>query len=232
MTTDEAEQVEASWDRVAHQRALLLQRRCGHCAERLRAKVLLRGLDCPRCGRPARWPGALDAESLADAVDTRWRRRRWLVYGLVTLSTGATGFLPVVPTVITVIVMIVVRHSFLREPMRWFSPGRKLVTGLNLKLWLVLVSSLTLAANAMLSLLPFVNIVLNALVCLGTTALFVEVALVYLRGRLRREASEGPGLELWEWGVPALLAGLVLVAMLTALGALVMTVEFLDGLVT
>lgn len=223
--------LEGSWSIDAHRRALMLRRRCSACAEAVGPKVLFRGAPCPRCGQTSTWPMADDADSLIEAVQEKWRRRRVLIYTLVTVSTALTGFLPVVPTLIAVIFMIVLRHAFMREPLQWFSPGRRVVTGLNLKLWLVTVSGLTLGVNAILALLPFLNIVLNAAACLATTALFVEVALRYLGGRLRREASDGPSLELWEWGVPALLTGAIIGVGIAATGAVILVWDLISEFV-
>lgn len=203
---DRGERAEAgTFDRDAHSRALMLRRRCGHCAERVPATVLLRGQGCPHCGREVGWPAGADAESILAALDRRWRRRRWPAYLLVTLSAAATGFLPFLPTIVSVIFMVYVRLAILRDPVSWFGPSRRILTRVGLKLWLVTVGSVNLALVSVFALVPFANVVLAGLASLATSALFVEVALVYLRGRLRREAEHGPELEAWEWGVPAAL---------------------------
>jgi hypothetical protein len=219
----------AVFDVDAHRRALLLRRRCGTCAECVGPAVLLRGEPCPHCGSVARWPSTA-SESLLDALAARWRRRRWVVYGLLALSTGLTGFLPVIPTLVAAVFMIALRHTLMREPLKWFGPPRRLVTGINLKLWLVSVAALTLVATTLLSLVPFANVPLNAVACLATTALFVEVSLVYLRDRLRREATGGAGLDAWEWGVPALLAGLALVTTAMGVAAVAATLSVLESI--
>lgn len=209
----------------------MLRRRCCACAEPVGPNVLFRGQPCSKCGQESTWPVSGDADSLIEAIQQKWRRRRTIVYLLVAGSTALTGFLPIVPTLIAVAFMIVLRHTFMREPMQWFSPGRRVVTGLNLKLWLVTVSGLTLILNALLGLIPFANIVLNAGACLATTALFVEVALRYLGGRLRREASDGPALEPWEWGVPALLTATIVCVGIAAVGVVLMTWELISEVV-
>lgn len=219
-----------AWDQEAHQRALMLQRRCGYCAERVGPGVLLRGKPCPHCGRDLRWPSATDAESVIAAVEGRWKRRRWWIYGLVTGSAALTGFLPFVPTLVALGFMVVLRYSLLREPLEWFSRGRRLTSKFTLKLWLVTIGCLTLTVNELLNVLLFVNVFLKAAVCLGTTALFVEVSLWFLRGRLRREAYQGPDLDGWEWGVPAALMGGVLVLGASAILAVVLTWEVVVGL--
>ena len=216
------------WDQEAHQRKLMLERRCPHCAEQVSAMVLFGGKPCA-CGRSIAWPAGPDAESVIEAVEGRWRRRRWWVYGLVTLSTGLTGFLPIVPTLVAIGFMIFLRYALLREPLDWFSRGRRITSRFVLKLWLVTVGCLALGVNELLNLLVFVNLFLKAGVCLATTALFVEVSLWYLRGRLRREAHHGPTLEGWEWGLPAGLIGGVLVMGTAALVAVVATWEVLSS---
>ena len=64
---------------------------------------------------------------------------------------------------------------------------------------------------------------------MATTALFVEVSLWFLRGRLRREASYGPTLQGWEWGLPAGLIGGTLVIGTAALIAVIATWEVLSS---
>lgn len=217
--------------KATHQRALLLARRCSHCAERIEPAVLFRNAPCPRCGRKIEWPTAKRASSLSEVIGRRWRRRRWLIYGLVALSSGLTGFLPVLPTVVATVFMIVLRYSFMREPMAWFSPARKLVTGLNLKLWLVTVSCLTLLMNTLMSFLPFINVPLNAVVGAVMTAIFVEISLLYLHGRLERE-EETHELDDWEWGFAALLFALTVLFGSLALGLLIGTRELYLSLFT
>lgn len=225
-------EADATWNIEHHRRALILRKRCSFCAEPIGPSVLFRAQPCPSCSNQVLWPYSEDSETLIDALSRKWSRRRWWVYGLVTLSTGATGFLPIVPTLIAVTVMIVLRYSFLREPLQWFSPARKFTTGFNLKLWLVTVSCVTLALNSILSLLPVANVVLNAVACLGTTALFVEVAIVFLRNRLGQEARSGSALETWEWAVPAGLLALTLATIASAIVATLWIWDFIQGLFT
>jgi len=206
------------FDPDAHSRALMLRRRCGRCAERVAASELLRAGNCPRCGGQLGWPCAADTESIIEAIDRRWRRRRWPVYIFVTVTAALTGFVPLLPTIVSVAVMIYLRLAILREPVSWFGPGRRILAKVGLKLWLVTVGCINLALISAAALVPFVNVVLSGVVSVATSALFVEVALVYLRGRLRQEAEAGPRLEAWEWGVPlALVAGMAAAAAGSAL---------------
>jgi hypothetical protein len=156
-------------------------------------------------------------DSIIAGIDRRWRARRLVFYAVVTVTTALAGFLPFLPTLLSVASMVYVRLAVLREPVQWFGPGRRLVTRFALKLWLVAVGSLTLVLNSLAVLVPFANVPLSGAICLGANVLFVEVALVYLRGRLRREAETGPALESWEWGVPA---GLVVATVGALAGAI------------
>lgn len=210
---------ETVWDQEAHSRALLLKRRCGRCAERVPASALLRAAACPHCGERLGWPAAEDAASLIAALNARWAKRRWPVYGLVAASTAVTGFLPLLPTLVSIAFLLYIRLAILREPVGWFSPARRVLSRLALKLWFLAIGCLNLALVSLVALVPFANVVLSGLVSLATTALFVEVALDYLRGRLRREAEAGPALDAWEWGLPVgLLVGSVVTAGAAAWG--------------
>jgi hypothetical protein len=171
-----------------------------------------------------------DADSVISAIERIWHRRRWWIYGAVTLSAGLTGFLPIVPTLITLGFMIYLRYALMREPLAWFSPARRFTSRFALKLWMVLVGCLALGLNALLNLLPFANVPLNAVVAVLSTSLFVEISIWYLRGRLRREAAEGPKLEGWEWGLPVGLLGGTFAIGAAALVAMAVTAEIIGGL--
>jgi hypothetical protein len=216
------------WTPQAHQRALMLRRRCPHCAEQVAASLLLRHSACLECGLALDWPQVTDALSIGQTLLEGWRRRRWWVYGGVVLATGLTGFLPVVPTLLAVIAMIILRYGLMREPLGWFSPARRLTSRLVLGQWLALTSLLALGLNVLCSLVPAASVVLNAIACLGATALFVEVSLLYLRGRLEREVEHGAKLQVWEWALPlVLIVGVAVVAAASAV-AIALLIQWAD----
>lgn len=218
-------------EREAHQRALMMQRRCPHCAEEVPPGAIFGNRPCPSCGMAVVWPAGEQLASVIDRVESLWRKRRWWIYTLVGSSVALTGVLPIVPTVLAVGILIAVRLTLLREPLQWFSPGRRFTTRFALKLWMVFVGCVTLLANALLNLFPGVNIVLKALVSLAMAALFVEIAVVFLRNRLHREAQHGPALQWWEWGLPVGMLGSVVVASVGAIASMVVVYEVVQGLV-
>lgn len=199
---DEESQQEAL---KSHQRSLMMQRRCAHCAERVRAAVLLRAQPCPHCGQVSTWPRHEDAASMLGAVSDKWARRRWWFYGVLGASTFATAMLPLVSSLLTVAALIYARLVIVRGALDWFGPARRFTTRFTLRLWMLVTGVGVLVVNELLTLLPWANMPLKMLVSLTGAALFVEGSLVVLRHRLGIAASGEPSLRWWEWALPAAL---------------------------
>ncbi len=214
---------------VEHQRALILKRRCAHCAESVPPAVLLRGQPCPHCGRVSTWHHESDVGALSDGVDEQWRKRRWWFYGVVAALSFATGMFPIAASLVTIMAMVYARFVLVRQSLDWFGPARRFTTRFTLRLWMLTTSLLVLISNELLTLVPWANMPLKMLVSLLGAALFVEGSLRFLRGRLKDEASQDPGLRWWEWALPAaLLAGAVALSLaLTA--TILFVVELYQG---
>jgi hypothetical protein len=212
---------------ASHHRALLLARRCNHCAERIPAGVALTGTSCPHCNDAIRWPALDDPDARIEALMTVWRRRRWWVYGLVAGASFLTGSLPLVATGITIVALLVMRHTVLRAPLAWLSPRRRVVMRLHLRQWLALVAVMALVANELLTLLPLVNMPVKMLVSLGSAALYLETSLRYVKGRLRRD-QRGPELDAWEWALPLAMLVLLMAGCIAVVATFWLVFELLE----
>ena len=186
-----------------HRRSLMLKRRCSHCAERVRASILLRGRPCPRCQKVSSWNRSEDADALISALDQKWRRRRWWVYGILALGTFSTGMFPLVATLLALLAMVYARLVIVRRSLLWFGPGRRFTARFTIRAFMLTTGLMALVSNELLTLLPWANMPLKMLTSVFFTGLFVEGSLLYLTRTLRHEASEEHGLKWWEWGVPA-----------------------------
>ncbi len=214
----------------AHQRALILKRRCAHCAEPVSARILLKGEACEGCGRVSRWQRDADADALILALDARWSRRRWWVYGILAASTFATGMFPLAATLLTVAAMIYARLAIIRSPLQWFDPLRRFTSRFTLRLWMLITGLMALVCNELLTLVPWANMPLKMLASVLFVALFVEGSIFFLRGRLRRAASGDSSLQLWEWGLPLGLTGAALGISAAAVAATLFIIEAAQGL--
>ncbi len=218
------------FDQAAHQRELLLRGRCSACAEKVPLGALVAQEACPHCATSLVWPASDGLDSVVSGLTAKWRGRRLWVYSLLTLSTGLTGFLPIVPTILAVAFLIYMRFAILRSPMQWLSPGRKVTTKLTLKLWIATIGIVTLALSTLSDLIPFANIFIKMGLNLGAGALFIEVALWHIRGRLRLEQNKGAKLEWWEWGLPVFLLAGAMVGGICAFAAFAVAWEIISGL--
>ena len=200
------------WERE-HRRKLLLQGRCGRCAEQVPASVALRGRPCPHCGDRLVIPGGLDAELTATAGV--WR---WVVYGLVLVSTLVGGLIPLLPTVLVFGSMMVAQVFIVRRPLKWLSPARRVTARFNLSLVLALLNAFNLFINVLI--LPFVGLSAVVASAVGTllTVAYVEAALAFVRGRIEAEGREEP-LRAWEWALPASLVTLLVVTTVGSVGS-------------
>ena len=89
---------------------------------------------------------------------------------------------------------------------------------------------MTLAANELLTLLPWANMPLKMIVSVLFTGLFVEGSLFYLSAGLRREASDDHRLAWWEWGLPTGMVGGTVVLSATTIGVIMLLKEALEAL--
>ena len=222
--------IEATEVPHAHRRALIMKRRCAHCAEPVRAGVLLRGKPCPHCGRVSSWQHEGDAEQFIGALDAKWSRRRWWVYGILAVGAFATGMIPLAATALTILAMVYARFAIVRSPIQWFSPSRRFTARFTMRLWMLITGLMALVVNELLTLVPWANMPLKMIVSVFFTGLFVEGSLFFLKGRLRREASEDHGLQWWEWGLPAGLAGGAVALTTAAVGSVMLINEALTAL--
>lgn len=191
---------------LEHQTALLLDRRCATCAERLSPRELWSTSPCPFCRQRVFAHGALDAEHLVAGVTERWERWRVRVYVLVGLSCLLGSVVPLLAPLIYALAMIVASLFLVRGPLRWLSPARRLSTRLSLK---VLLAGLTVV-NLVLSvaIFPLVGVaqLTTALLSVGLAVGYVEAALRLTSRALRREGAR-ESLHPLEWLPPALALG-------------------------
>lgn len=197
----------ASSDLAAHRKALLLSRRCMHCAERAPMPVLVGERACPSCGRTSTWSAERREEDFSALVAARFSRRRWVIYGLLVLATLLTGWIPVVPTLVAILFVVYLRYTLLRAPLPWMSPRRQFTTRFALKLWFAVVFGLVAIVNAAMNLLPVGTTIGKIVANVVGVVLFVETALPFLKSRLRAELVHGPRLQTAEWALPATLLG-------------------------
>ena len=214
---------------TAHRRSLMLQRRCGHCAELLPARVLLQGKPCKHCGKVSSWRADMDAEALIKGLDQKWSSRRWWFYGILAVSTLATGMLPLAASLLTVLALIYARIVIVRQPIQWFGPSRRFTTRFTLRLWMLLTGLFALVGNELLTLLPWANMPLKMLVSVIGASFFVEGSLMYLRGRLRQEASSDPGLKWWEWMLPVGLIGGAIAMTVGSVAAVIAVIDLIQN---
>jgi hypothetical protein len=212
----------------AHQAALLMERRCGTCAERLGARDVWAGKACRWCKQPVFATGTFDAEGLAAGVTGKWQKWRTGVVVLVGVACLITGLVPLLAPVVFAAAMILANFVLIRQPLRWLRPARRLSTRLSLK---ILLAGLTLA-NLILSVLVYplfgVAQVTTAIISSLLALAYVEAALRLTSAGLRREAAQTP-LQVWEWLPPTLLLGacflFILVVSATAGGAFWLLLE-------
>lgn len=199
-----------------HRRELLLRRRCPECAEPAHAGAVLRGEDCPRCGSAL----VIDAEgdhaaAMLDAVRDDWMRWRLLVYAIVFTSTLFAGMIPLGGVVMTVGVMFAGHVMLLRRPLRWLTPGRRVVTRVSMKLWFAFLGLTSFVGNVLAAPLlaaAGAGALVSALMGIGATALYLEGGLLLIERRIELEA-QGSRLGFREWAIPVgLFGGLVVVA--------------------
>ena len=184
--------------------------RCPACAELRAAWTILRGQSCPRCGAAAPADPAAVA-TLHGAIGRRWAARRPWIYGLVGAGALLTGPLPLFATLVTVAGLLIGRHTVVNAALPWLSPRRRVCTRFTLRLWLMAAALAAFVAHEALTLVPIAGSFAKVGVALGTTALYVEGALGFVAGRLRRDARSTE-LDHWEWVVPLALLGAVATA--------------------
>jgi hypothetical protein len=207
----------------AHQDALLLDRRCGRCAERTSALAILRGSTCGACDAHLTWNGRGGVLAGLDAQRALPRR---LGYVLIAVSSGLLGVLPFAQLFVQAAGLVVLHLVQLRRPLLWLSPRRRLLARMTLKLWgstLLVASLFGSILLAPLHAVPGLGTLLNAgahgvagALC---TVLYIEGGLALLRRRLRWEA-EGRPLAAAEWGPPLVLLGALLGFASLVVGAL------------
>lgn len=202
---------------AAHQHALLLDRRCGTCAEPLTARELWSRARCRWCRQPLFTAGALETDSILASVLARWARWRLPVYGLVGASCLIASTVPLLAPLLYATAMILAHFFLIRGPLRWLAPGRRLTTRLTLKLVLAVLTVVNLVLSVAIFPLVGVAQLTTAALSVGLAVAYVEGALALTGRALRREAAREP-LRVIEWLPPTLILGgmLAAVAALTA----------------
>lgn len=183
-----------------HRTALLARRRCPACAEHRPARELLAGEPCPHCAAP-NLASTMAADRRIELALAPARRRRLIGYLLVGGAAAIAGIVPLLATVTTVMAMIILRRTILRGATDWLSPKRRVTTKLFLRQWLVIAALLMLVIDEIATLLPIPGWPIRVGSAALSAALYVEVALVMLRGRIARDQRSAE-LDVWEWLLP------------------------------
>ena len=200
-----------------HCQALILKRRCPHCAELVGNDVLLHASPCPHCERVAKWSERPDADAVIAEVKQLWRSKRLLVYGVLASTALIGALLPAASSIALLIAQVMVYLMLVKATTRWFEPRRRMTTRFALKMWMVFIGLFGVAALETLTLAAGFNLILKPLLSVLSLLLFVETSMWFLRGRLRKEAA-GASLQWWEWGLPAaLFLGVTIAGMVASL---------------
>jgi len=187
----------------------MLEMRCAHCAERVRPEVLLRAVRCACCGELNTWSGGDAGERVLRDLSATWRARRYGVYALVGVGSFFGGALPLVASGVTFVGMAVARYGILRAALRWLTPARRTATAMTLHIGLVTASLVALIVHELLTLLPVVNLPLKGVASVLGVMAYTELALRLVERQLHRD-RRGPGLDAWEWLLPAALVAAAL----------------------
>ena len=151
------------------------------CAERVPARVLLRGEQCPRCQASTRLPGTEDrAAQVLAAISKGWREARMTVYGAVVLATFLSGWVPMLASLVTALAMVTANYLLIRRPLRWLPPVPRALTRLLSRLWFVTLVLLGIALNAVAALFITAGgagAIASAVIGAGSTYCYVEGSL-------------------------------------------------------
>lgn len=194
---------------------------------------MLRGEECPHCGRALLLDDNGDhAATMIAAVREQWTRWRLVIYFGVVFTGLGFGSVPLGGVLLAVVAMFLGHVMLLRRPLRWLSPARRVTTRLAIKLWFALLGVLSFVANLIAApLLAFAGFgaVFSALTGLGVFGLYLEGGLWLLDRRIAREAKSGR-LDPAEWFVPTALFGGLLVSAVAGVVVLWGTLNTLESL--
>lgn len=175
----------------AHRQRLLQRRRCPQCAEQVTSRAILAGSDCASCGAPLRIAGADDhGQEVLAAIRKGWSRARIPVYAGVLVAAFLAGWVPWLSTAVTAVAMVVANILLIRRPLKWLPTGRRTVTRLLLRVWLLALVLVSLALNTFAApLIPALGAgaALSAVIGLVTTFLYVEGALMAVERGIRAQ---------------------------------------------
>jgi hypothetical protein len=127
-----------------------------------------------------------------------------------------TGWVPLLAAPVRFLGLVALHFAVVRRPLRWLSLPRRIATRFSIKLLLVVLALVGLLADVVVAGVPLLNGLVASLVTLATALGFAEGALRLIENRVQREA-ETQRLDWWEWTLPLLLGG----ALLLVAGAMV-----------
>jgi hypothetical protein len=203
--------------RDRHRQELLVAGRCSHCAESVPRIRILRSEPCPHCERELCQPAG-GALLVVQGLGARWRRRRWWYYGVLTAGTLLTGLVPLLAAPVRFLGLVALHVAVVRRPLRWLSVRRRIATRFSTKLLLVVLALVGLLADVAVAGLPVLSGLIASVVTLATALAFAEGARRLIENRAQREA-ETSRLDWWEWTLPLLLGGVLLLGAGVMLGA-------------
>ncbi len=194
-----------------HASRLLLQGRCGRCAEVVGRPEILTGGDCGHCGAALDW-----GDASRGALQTRNLQWRLAGYALVGLASFLAGIVPLLQVAVQLAALVILHVVVLRRGLLWLPAARRILARMSMKLLGAAIAVVALLVNVAIA--PLVGVSAFVLAAVGPllTAAYVEGGLRILRKRMRWQ-EEGRKLTVAEWGLPtALLAVLVGTVTVTA----------------
>ena len=191
-----------------HRRQLLLRRRCSYCAERISRLLVVRGGQCPSCGRDVHADFEIDVETVIRDVTRSWRGWRWLIYPTAWLASLLGGWIPFVHSILMFVALTCIHLLVVRRPLRWLSFGRRMTSRFTVKLFIAALAIGNFLLDILLLPLIGLNGIILSFVALGTVMLYTEGVLWFISNRLRYDTHTSR-LQLWEWVLPVSLIGLV-----------------------
>ena len=166
-------------------------------------RTIVQGAACPKCAGPLSIDGSEDhARDVLGTIREGWQRTRIPVYGAVLVATFIAGWIPLLGTLVTAVAMVAANLWLIRRPLRWLPTGRRILTRLFVRLWLLFLVLWALLLNVVaIPLIAAMGIgaALTAAVGVATTFLYVEGALMLVEQGVKDAADPtrtglvGPG---------------------------------------
>ncbi len=212
---------------TVHRQELLYKKRCSLCAERIPAKVILQGAECPKCGQSVAVQSGTDVEAIVSKMAASWRRLRVKVIVLIIVGNVLGGWLPILPAFLLILAFVIVHAVVVRPQLRWLSLKRRVTTRFTLKL--IMVAFALVKAGVHLLVMPIPGFHWIAAIILGLigTVVYASIAQKIVANRLHREMMSDK-LDTGEWLVPAGVLGAMVTTSVILIGTLIWAVNWIQ----